>query len=194
MQLSTHDKISDMPGPGEEGATGSEQLFSAGIRINAGSGKHNYKDAFYEGKSVFAFEAGMFASIRISDHLAIQPELLYETTGSQHQEGKFRTHAITLPLSIQYTLAEESLVRTYLQAGGFYSYQLGGKLGNDPIDYEGTYTPHEFGFTYGFGLEIMGVQMGLYVQRGLSSIVNQPETENGDIIPQGIYFMLGFTF
>jgi hypothetical protein len=40
----------------------------------------------------------------------------------------------------------------------------------------------------------MGVQMGLYVQRGLSSIVNQPETEDGAIIPQGIYFMLGFTF
>ena len=193
-QLSVLPTLSDMPGPGEEGTAGTKDFFTAGIRVNTGSGKHNYKDEFYEGKSVFAFEAGVFASLRLTDRLAIQPELLYETTGSHHLEGKFRSHAVTLPLSLQFTLAEESVVRTYLQAGAYYSYQFGGKVGNNPIDYEGTYTPHEFGLTYGAGLEIMGVQIGLYVQRGLSSIVKEPEPASGAILPQAIYFMLGFTF
>jgi hypothetical protein len=193
IQLSLVKKISDLPGPGEDGGA-REEIFSAGIRINTGSGRHNYKDAYYKGKSVFAFEAGVFANIRVTDFLAIQPELLYETTGSRHQEGKFRTHAVTLPLNLQLNLAEQSMVRTFLQAGGYYSFNFGGKLGGDPIDYEEAFTPHEFGFTYGVGLEAMGIQMGMYVKRGLSSIVREPGSDTGDILSQGVYFMLGITF
>jgi hypothetical protein len=193
IRLSSEEKISDMPGPGEDG-TVREELFSAGIRIHTGSGRHNYKDEYFKGKSVFAFEAGVFANIRLTDYLAVQPELLYETTGSRHQEGNFRTHAVTIPLNLQLSLGEQSMVRTFLQAGGYYSYHFGGKLGGDPIDYAEGFTPHEFGLTYGFGLEAMGVQMGMYVKRGLSSIVREPGSDTGDILSQGVYFMLGFTF
>ncbi len=193
IRLSGLDQISDLPGPGEDG-TGRRETFAAGIRINMGSGWHSYKNEYFQGKSIFAIQTGAFLSVSVTRQLAIQPELLYETTGSQHQEGKFRSHAITIPLSLKYTLSEESMVRTFVQAGGYYSYHLGGKLGKDPIDFGGTFTPHEFGFTYGVGMEAMGLQMGLFVKRGLTSIVSESGTESGAVLPRGICFMLGFIF
>jgi hypothetical protein len=193
-QLSNMEKISDWPGPGEgEMATG-PKTFRAGVRINAGSGNHIYKDEFYDGKSIFAFETGVFTNIRLTKTLSLQPEILYETKGSQHEEGKYRTHAVTVPVSLQFGSPEQATVRTFIQVGGYYSYHFGGKLGDGSIDYKEVFTPHEFGFTYGIGIEVMNVQMGFYGQRGLSSILQQSDLSPSDILPQNFYFMLGFIF
>jgi aminopeptidase YwaD len=194
LELSREETLSSLPGPGEEGTPEKTDIFRAGARINFGSGNHNYKEEFYRGKTIFALEAGLFASLRITPHLSLQPELLYETKGSQHAEGTYRTHAVTVPVNLQFTLAEESMIRSYIQLGGYYSYHLGGKLGNEPIDYTGTYTPHEFGFTYGVGFEVMQVQFGFYSQQGLTSILNGSDETGSAILPQSIYFMLGFVF
>lgn len=194
LELSQSEKISDLPGPGEEGAAGKEQIFTAGIRVLTGSSRHLYKDEFYEGKSIFAAGAGVFGTLRLTDHLALQPEVLYETRGSQHREGTYRTHALTVPLNVQYTLAEQSFVRSYIQLGGYYSLHLGGKLGDGSIDYQSTYSPHEFGITWGAGLEMMQLQMGVVVERGLNSILQQTDPEPSPVVSRSICFTIGWTF
>lgn len=194
VHLSTEERISELPGPGETGESGKKEFFTAGIRLNTGSGRHIYKDEFYEGKTIFALGAGAFARIRLTDNLALQPELLYETGGSKHPQGTYRTHSLTVPLSIQFTLAEQSFVRSFIQAGGYYSYHLGGRTGDGKIDFTGTYTPHEFGWTYGIGFEVMNIQLGIFAERGLSSILRETEPDPSPVYPRSLYFMLGFTF
>jgi aminopeptidase YwaD len=192
LQLSSAGKISHMPGPAEGEPLGSGQkVFRAGVRIDAGSSLHNYRDRYYKGKSIFAAGAGIYANIRLARFLNIQPEVLYETTGSQHEDGVFRTHSLTTPLSLQLITPEENMVRTFFQLGGYYSYHFGGSLGSDPIDFNNDFNNHEYGLSYGIGFEIMNMQWGVYVQRGLSDLNRAPDDR---IRPESVYFMLGIMF
>ncbi|MCK5135724.1 MAG: M28 family peptidase [Bacteroidales bacterium] len=193
LQLSSTEKLSDMTGPleGQIAASG-PKVFRIGLRLNIGSSHHKYQEEFYQGKSIFAAEAGVFASIRAASFLTIQPEVLYETKGSKHMDGTFRTHSVTTPLSLLITTPDNAVFRTYLQLGGYYSYHFGGKLGDDKIDFQDAFNVHEFGITYGFGFEIMNVQWGVYMQKGLSELLQDPARTA--MTHKNVYFMLGFIF
>lgn len=193
LELSNTEKVSDMRATVEQKEDMSGQkIFHTGLRINLGSGKHNYPGEFYKGKSVFSAEAGLFASIRATDFLTIQPEVLYETNGSQHADGTFRTHSLTTPLNLLITTPESGGVRTYFLIGGYYCYHFGGKVGDLKIDFQDEYVNQEYGMTYGFGLEIMNVQMGLNIQKGLTGLIH--DSDANVMRQENIYFSLGFTF
>lgn len=168
------------------------KVFRAGIRLNMGSGYHLYKDQFYRGKDIFAISTGALANIRLSGHFKLQPELLYESSGSQHSDGVFRTHSITTPLSLQLLTSEDSYVRVFAQVGGFYSYHMGGNISGTAIDFDNNYKRNEFGISFGAGIEVMEMlQMGIYFQRGLSDLNRLPDNR---IFQENIYFQLGFMF
>jgi hypothetical protein len=193
MELSRVEKISDMKPAGEaEPLASVSKRIRPGVRVNLGSGEHNYREEFYHGKSIFAAEAGFFASIKAAGFLYIQPEVLYETKGSRHEDGTFRTHSITAPLNLQISSPENEYLRTYFQIGGYYSYHFGGKLGDSKIDYQDTYNPNEYGISFGFGVEVMNMQWGIYLQRGLSGILQAQGA--GRIMHENVYFMLGYIF
>ena len=114
------------------------------------------------------------------------------TKGSKHANGTFRTHSVTTPLSVLITTPDNGGFRAYFQLGGYYSYHFGGTLGNDPIDFQDIYTPHEYGITYGIGFELMNVQWGLYLQKGLSGLLQ--DQAGPDMMNDNVYFMLGYIF
>lgn len=193
LHLSSAEKLSDLPGPQEgESIASSTKVFRTGIRLNTGSSHHNYPEEFYLGKSIFAVETGVFANIRAAGFLTIQPEVLYETKGSKHAEGIFRTHSITTPLNLLITTPYNGPFRAYFQLGGYYSYHFGGNLGNEPIDFQDIYTPHEYGISYGIGFELMNVQWGLYLQKGLSGLLR--DQAGSEMMHENVYFMLGYIF
>ncbi len=193
LYLSSQETLSDMIAPQEgEVAGSSAKTFRAGVRLNMGSGYHRYKDQFYRGKDIFAISAGVLASIRLSDHFKLQPELLYESTGSQHSDGVYRSHSLTTPVNIQVLTSEEEFVRSYLQLGGYYSYHFAGNIAGTAIDFDNSYNRNEFGITIGVGMEVMEmVQLGFYFQLGLSDL-NQ--LSDNRIMQESIYFQLGFIF
>lgn len=191
MQLSTREKISDRPGISEgEGISGKKGVFRTGIRINAGSGSHNYRDRFYKGKTIITGSAGLFANIRAARFLHIQPELLYETKGSEHENGVFRTHSVTTPLNFQIA-GGDSDFRTYLQLGGYFSYHFGGNIGGTSIDFENEFSDQEYGLTFGFGFEIMNVQWGFTFLKGLTDL---NLVSGNRILQENFYFTLGYIF
>ncbi|MEN8155931.1 MAG: M28 family peptidase [Bacteroidota bacterium] len=191
--LSNEAIISSVAGEAEEGKSvaSSGKSFRFGVRLNTGSSQHNYVDRFYKGKRIFATGAGVMMNIKAAGFLNIQPELLYETKGSQHQDGVFRTHSLTTPLNLLIISPEDEMVRTFAQIGGYYSYHFGGQAGGTDIDFTNEYNNQEFGITFGFGVEMMHVQWGLYFQKGLSDL----NRLSGDRIRhENIYFMLGYLF
>ncbi len=191
--LSTRETLSKMP-PLVAGEPVAHQLkvFQAGVRLNMGSGNHLYKDQFYHGKDIFAISAGVLANIRLSGHFKLQPEVLYEITGSQHNNGVFRSHSITTPLSFQMLSSEDSYVRTFAQVGGFYSHHFGGNISGTPIDFDNSYNRNEFGISFGAGLEVMKmVQLGIYYQKGLTDLNQLPDNR---MMQETIYFQMGFMF
>jgi hypothetical protein len=192
LQLSRQEVISELP-PLEEGQVSAKtQVFRPGVRFNMGSSHYNYREEPILGKSILAWEAGVFGNIQLARFLMLQPEVLYESKGSQNFSGNFRTHSLTTPLNLLLTTPDEGYVRFYLMLGGYYSYHFGGKAGDISMDFDTEFSPHEFGISYGVGMEAMNVQMGLYFQRGLSNLFQEPG--NVDIVHQNIYFSLGFMF
>lgn len=192
LQLSAAESLSDMPGPKEDQIAGS-RFIRPGVRLRLGSSHHNYLDEFFRGKSIFATQAGLYASLRAASFLTIQPELLYETRGSEYPGGNYRTHSVTVPLNLLITTPDHSgMVSTYLQVGGYYSYHFAGKAGGDHIDFQDTYHRDEYGLTYGFGFEIMRFQYGIYFQRAFSGLYRGQDEEK--VIHEQVYFLMGFTF
>ncbi|MEN8227228.1 MAG: M28 family peptidase [Bacteroidota bacterium] len=191
--LSSVENLSDMKGPqdGQADLSG-KKVFRPGVRLNMGTSHHKYREEFYEGKSMFSAKAGVFTTIRISSFLAIQPEVLYETKGSQHIDGKFRTHSITAPLNLRISSPENEMVQTYMLVGGYYSYHFGGKIDDTNIDFQDVYQNQEFGLSYGFGLQVMNVQVGMTIWKGVSSILQDPAS--GSVTYDGISLSLGYVF
>ncbi len=193
LYLSSRETLSPMTGVVEGEQPGSTaRIFIPGIRLNMGSSYHNYMDQFYNGKDIFATSAGVFASIRLSGNFKLQPEVLYETKGSQHTDGVFRTHSLTTPLSIQVLTNEDEYVRVFFQAGGYYSHHFGGNIAGTAIDFVNDYDNNEFGISFGIGIEVMKtVQMGIYYQKGLTDLNRIPDNR---MKHETIYFQMGFMF
>ncbi len=172
--------------------------FNPGITLNTGGAHHNYKNDFYKAKYVFAYGAGVFLELRLTQWLALQPEVLYEWSGSRLEGGKLRTHSVTAPVSLLFTTPDKqgSGVRGYCQIGGYYSYAFGGNIHYDDgtsvaVDYLNDYSDMDYGVTFGFGLEIMNFRMGYVWQRSLIDFTTGDETE---VRHAGSFFKLGWAF
>ncbi|MEZ5071782.1 MAG: M28 family peptidase [Bacteroidales bacterium] len=191
--LSMAGEISDMRRPSEEDALyDGPAVLRAGFMTGLGSSYHDYVNDYFQGKSIFSASGGLYAQLRLTKNFTLQPEVLYETKGSQHADGNFRTHSLTTPVSLLFTSPSMSGVRSYAQFGGYFSHHFGGRLGGTAIDFENTYANQEYGLVFGGGLEVMKVHMGVVVQRGISSLY-QDET-SAKLVHQNVRFVLGFIF
>jgi aminopeptidase YwaD len=192
MFLSSTEKLSKMEGPWEgKPEPGATKVIRPGIKLNLGSSQHNYMTRYYKGKSIFAGGAGLLVNIRAAGFLYIQPEVVYETRGSEHQDGVFRTHTVTTPLHFQISTPVYASFRSYMQLGGYYSYLFGGKIGDVPIDFDHEYMDHEFGISFGAGFELMKVQCGVCFERGLTDVDRAQEDK---IRHETVHFTLGYFF
>ncbi len=192
LHLSTVPTISNLPALDEDAdLVARTKKFRPGARINMGTSYHNFADEAYRGKTIVAFEAGVFGNIQLTRLLMIQPEVLYETKGGQSWNGNIRTHSLTTPVNLLLATSDESFVRAYVQVGGYYSYHFGGNQGDESLDFENLYNRHEMGLTYGIGMEAMNVQLGLYYQTGLTNLVQDAGFK---MTSQNFYVMLGVMF
>lgn len=192
LQLSAAEKLSELPVV-EAGRVARTSFISPGVRFRLGSSYHDYQEEFYRGKSIFAAQTGFYAMVRAASFLTIQPELLYETKGSEHPDGNFRTHSLTVPLNLLISSPDRSGsgLMAFLQIGGYYSRHFIGKAGGSAIDFTTEYNNQEYGINYGFGFQIMRFQYGVYFQRALSGMFRDQDQQ---VVHNHVYFQLGFTF
>ncbi|MFW5656832.1 MAG: M20/M25/M40 family metallo-hydrolase [Bacteroidota bacterium] len=170
--------------------------FIAGLRVNFGSGYHNYKDQFFQAKSLIAVETGFFAQVRLARHWRIQPEVVYELKGSESAFGNVRLHAVTVPVNVMLTTGDPVGFQpmAFLMAGGYYSYNFAGSVEDNAADYEDLFTEDDYGFTVGAGVQMNKIQMGFYSKYGLQNISNTESFGWGEIRYNNAYFMFGYTF
>jgi len=180
--------ISNIEKEGED----KKQVFHLGLRVNTGTNLHNYKDDYFKAKCVFAGSAGLFVQLRLNEYLSLQPEVLYEWKGSQHELGTIRTHSVTTPLSVMVTSKDNFGFRTYVQVGGYYCYTFDGKIDDTALDFDTEYSEHGAGILYGFGFEAMMMRIGCYFRNGFTNILQDDSL--GKITNEGFYVSLGYVF
>lgn len=169
-------------------------FFRYGLKANLGASYHAYKNEFFNGKRKFSVEVGLLTQFRITKNISLQPEVLYSTMASGFNNGNLRTHSLSTPVSlvIATEMNSEYNQRFYLHIGAYYSYHFSGSANGQSMDFNNTFEQNETGLTYGIGIEIMSVVVGVNFKHGLSPLMK--DQTMGKITDRATYFSLGYIF
>lgn len=163
-----------------------------GLRFNTGFNNHTYSNTFFKSKSVLAVQTGIFAKFRLNEYFEIQPEILYSMGGGQSNNGIVNTHALSIPVYLLIGSSDLMQGRVYAICGGKYNYNISGSIGSEAIQFSNDYNRHAWDLSFGFGFEIVNVQMGLVINNGLSNVgINN---NFGKTYENGLSFSMGYRF
>jgi hypothetical protein len=140
-----------------------------------------YTDDADDENVLYGFNAGVYATLPISDFIAIQPELLFTTRGSKLEynnalvqgNAKFKLNYIELPLLVRVNITKNFNVH----AGGYASYLVSSKVtGDGDFDFEEDFDTDDFnkfdaGIAAGIGVDFSPLSVGLRYNYGLTTIV-----------------------
>lgn len=128
---------------------------------------------------LYGFNAGVYATLPISDFIAIQPEILYSTKGSKLEfnsavtssEIKFKLDYIELPLLIRVNITRNFNIH----AGGYAAYLIRSKIsGNGALYLNNINTTDlnkfDAGLATGIGIDFNTVSLGVRYNYGLATV------------------------
>jgi len=129
---------------------------------------------------LYGFNAGVYATLPISDFVAIQPEILFTTKGAELDynnafatgNAKFRLNYIEVPLLVRVNITKNFNVH----AGGYASYLVDSKVtGDGDINFEQEIDTDDLnkfdaGISAGVGVDFSPVSIGLRYNYGLTTV------------------------
>ncbi|MEN2487590.1 porin family protein [Flavobacterium sp. B11] len=129
---------------------------------------------------LYGFNAGVYATLPISDFVAIQPELLFTTKGAKLEynnafasgDAKFRLNYIELPLLVRVNVTKNFNIH----AGGYASYLVSSKVsGNGTVDFDQDIDTDDLnkfdaGLSAGVGVDFNPISIGLRYNYGLTTV------------------------
>jgi hypothetical protein len=129
---------------------------------------------------LYGFNAGVYATLPISDFVAIQPEILYTTKGAELKydnafasgEAKFKLNYIEVPLLVRVNITKNFNV----QAGGYASYLVSSKVkGTGDVEFEEDVDTDDLnkfdaGIAAGVGVDFNPISVGLRYNYGLTKV------------------------
>ena len=155
-----------------------------GVTGYLGTGRHLYKDEFFDAKSEVSFSLGMQLNYKFRPRFAVQLEGLYDQNASASQEGRFVRHAVLVPLNLQFGQM------AYVEAGPYFKYHFDGDNEGTALDFDEVYRQQEWGYNLGLGMRVSHFQFGV-VRRGAFRSIFQ---DGSKVIPTAVYFNLGYIF
>ena len=129
---------------------------------------------------LYGFNAGVYATLPISDFIAIQPEILFTTKGAELDynnafatgNAKFRLNYIEVPLLVRVNITKNFNVH----AGGYASYLVSSKVtGDGDINFDQEINTDDLnkfdaGLSAGVGVDFNPVSIGLRYNYGLTTV------------------------
>ncbi|MEO6174025.1 MAG: porin family protein [Flavobacterium circumlabens] len=129
---------------------------------------------------LYGFNAGVYATLPISDFIAIQPELLFTTKGAELKynnafaegDAKFKLNYIELPLLVRVNVTKNFNI----QAGGYASYLVSSKVtGSGDFDFEEDIDTDDLnkfdaGIAAGVGVDFSPISIGVRYNYGLTKV------------------------
>lgn len=143
------------------------------------SNLYNNGDDVDDNNILYGFNAGVYATLPISDFVAIQPELLFTTKGAKLEysgpingDAKFKLNYIELPLLVRVNITKNFNVH----AGGYASYLVSSKVTgdgdinfNEEIDTDDL-NKFDAGISAGIGVDFNPVSIGVRYNYGLTTV------------------------
>ncbi|WP_406843000.1 porin family protein [Flavobacterium soyae] len=148
-----------------------------------------YNDDADDENILYGFNAGVYATLPVSDFVAIQPEILFTTKGAKLEynnallsgNAKFRLNYIEVPLLVRVNITKNFNVH----AGGYASYLVSSKVSgdgdiffNENIDTDDL-NKFDAGVSAGLGFDFNPISIGLRYNYGLTTIGKERTTVAG---------------
>lgn len=139
-----------------------------------------YQNDANDDNVLYGFNAGVYATLPISDFIAIQPEILFTTKGAELDynnvfasgNAKFRLNYIEVPLLVRVNITKNFNVH----AGGYASYLVSSKVTGDGdvafdqrIDTDDL-NKFDAGLAAGVGVDFNPISIGLRYNHGLTTV------------------------
>ncbi|WP_337964782.1 porin family protein [uncultured Flavobacterium sp.] len=139
-----------------------------------------YQNDANDDNVLYGFNAGVYATLPISDFVAIQPEILFTTKGAELDynnvfasgNAKFRLNYIEVPLLVRVNITKNFNVH----AGGYASYLVDSKVTGEgdvvfdqQIDTEDL-NKFDAGLSAGVGVDFNPISIGLRYNYGLTTV------------------------
>jgi len=129
---------------------------------------------------LYGFNAGVYATLPISDFIAIQPEILFTTKGAKLEynnalvsgDAKFKLNYIEVPLLVRVNITKNFNVH----AGGYASYLVSSKVkGDGDISFDEDVDTDDLnkfdaGIAAGVGVDFSPLSIGLRYNYGLTTV------------------------
>ena len=129
---------------------------------------------------LYGFNAGVYATLPISDFVAIQPEILFTTKGAELEYSnafasgntKFRLNYIEVPLLVRVNITKNFNVH----AGGYASYLVSSKVtGDGSVEFDQDVDTDDLnkfdaGIAAGVGVDFNPISIGLRYNYGLTTV------------------------
>ena len=169
------------------------------LSASIGSSKHNYPEGALTGKSAFSWNAGAFVQFNAS-RLALRSEILYHQRTApfpneddilKNPYRKFTTHSVTVPVNLIFKFPKNSVHYFYVGAGGYYAYNFGGKLSDNPMDFSSFANRNDWGMTATFGGSVGPIGIAFTSYSGFAYVLksNTPKISNSSS-----YFSIYYKF
>lgn len=139
-----------------------------------------YQSEADDNNVLYGFNAGVYATLPISDFIAIQPEILFTTKGAEldYNSGivsgnsKFKLNYIEVPLLVRVNITKNFNVH----AGGYASYLVSSKVTGDgdfnfdqEVDTDDL-NKFDAGLAAGVGVDFNPISIGLRYNYGLTTV------------------------
>ena len=139
-----------------------------------------YQSEADDNNVIYGFNAGVYATLPISDFIAIQPEILYTTKGAEldynnafvEGNAKFKLNYIEVPLLVRVNITKNFNVH----AGGYASYLVSSKVtGDGDINFDEAVDTDDLnkfdaGIAAGVGVDFNPISVGLRYNYGLTTV------------------------
>lgn len=148
-----------------------------------------YQSEADDNNVLYGFNAGVYATLPISDFIAIQPEILFTTKGAELDynnafasgNAKFKLNYIEVPLLVRVNITKNFNVH----AGGYASYLVSSKVTGDgdfnfdqEVDTDDL-NKFDAGLAAGVGVDFNPISIGLRYNYGLTTVGKERTTVTG---------------
>ena len=106
------------------------------------------RDGAIDYDSKLGFHVGGLAHIHVSNHFAVQPEIVFSTQGGEYGDEKLKLNYINVPVLAQYMTSG-----LRLQTGPQFGFLVAAerKLGNVEVDVDDAFNSFDFSWSFGAG-------------------------------------------
>ena len=162
--------------------------FMIGVNVGLGASNFDYKNTYFNGKSIFSYKAGLETHLKLTKFVSFQTSVTYEAIGSQTSFGMLRINTLSPALDILVTTPnKENKPFSFISLGGFYRYNFSTNAINS-FNFKDIYNEADSGIKISLGVHFYKTQFSFSSMYGLTPI--NKNRSNGDIFNKSNFFSI----